>query len=250
VVDDADQIASWERDLSESGGRSASERRRRRIMIWFSVGVVAFLLLVVGGPWLYFHLQGTAPKVLTLPVGPGGTTGPLNGAWKVSAPSEVQYRVQEILFGQHHTAVGTTSKVTGHMTIVGATVTSAQFTVNMASVKSDQAGRNVVFDDQIMDTSTYPNGYFTLTRAIDFKSVPGPDKVVDVDAQGTLSLRGKSRPVTFPLETERAGNGIDVNGSLTIHFGLWGIPNPSFAIAQVGSTGTVDLLLHLVPASS
>jgi polyisoprenoid-binding protein YceI len=249
-VDEAKQIADWERELLEPSGRAPSERRRRRVLAWFTAGAIVFALVVVGGPWLYFHIQGAAPKQLTLPVGPGGTTGPVNGTWKVSSPSEVQYRVQEILFNQHHTAVGTTSKVTGSMTIVGATVTSAQFKVDMGSVESDQAGRNVTFDDEIMDTSTYPNAYFTLTQPIDLTQVPVPGQVVSVVAQGNLTLRGKSRAVSFPLEAERDGAGIDVNGSLTIHFGTWGIPNPSFAIAQVGDTGTIDLLLHLVEPSS
>jgi polyisoprenoid-binding protein YceI len=244
-VDDAEQIAEWERDYLEPSGPGPSERRRRRVLTWFAAGVVVFALVVVGGPWLYFHIQGAAPKQLTLPVGPGGTTGPVNGTWKVSSPSEVQYRVQEILFNQHHTAVGTTSKVTGTMTIVGATVTSAQFKVDMGSVESDQAGRNVTFDDEIMDTSTYPDAYFTLTHPIDLIRVPGPGQVVSVIAQGNLTLRGKSRVVSFPLKAERDGAGIDVNGSLTIHFDAWGIPNPSFAIAQVGSIGTIDILLHL-----
>lgn len=223
-------------------------RRRRRIIAWFCAGVAALALVALGGPALYFHIEGAAPSRLTLPVGPGGAVGPINGTWKVAAPSKVQYRVQEILFDEHHTAVGTTAKVHGTVTIRGATVTSAQFTVDMASVRSDQAGRNVVFDDSIMDTVTYPNGYFTLTRAIDLDRVPSERHVVAVDAVGKLTLRGRSRIVRFPLRMERYGNGIDASGALTIRFRQWGIPNPSFAITRVGDTGTIDVLFHLVRA--
>jgi len=38
--------------------------------------------------------------------------GPVSGAWTVTTGSQAGYRVQEILFGQSHTAVGRTSKVT------------------------------------------------------------------------------------------------------------------------------------------
>jgi len=170
----------------------------------------------------------------------------VNGTWTVASPSEVQYRVEEVLFGQHHIAVGTTAKVRGTVTIEGATVTSAQFTVDMASVHSDMAGRDVQFDDGIMDTDSYPNGYFTLPKAIDLGKVPGERHIVDADAVGQLTLRGKTRTVSFPLRMERYGNGIDATGALTIRFGVWGIPNPSFVITRVSNTGTIDVLLHLV----
>gem|GEM_PF-3647596 len=36
-----------------------------------------------------------------------------------------------------------------------------------------------------------------------------------------------------------------MEGSLQIRFGLWHIPNPSFAVAKVGNTGTIEVLLYL-----
>lgn len=222
--------------------------RRRRVVRWFSAGVVAFLAVVIGGPWLFFHFEGKAPSEPTLPVAAGGTAGPLNGTWKVAAPSTVEYRVKEILFGLHHTAVGTTSQVRGSLTIEGRSVTAAQFTVDMGSVTSNEDGRNVQFKDEIMDTATYPNGYFTLTRTLVLPEVPPPGRVVHVDATGELTLRGKSRTVEFPLQAERFGDEIDVSGSLTIQWAQWGIPNPSFAIVKVGDTGTIAVLLHLARA--
>jgi polyisoprenoid-binding protein YceI len=167
----------------------------------------------------------------------------------VAAPSEVQYRVQEILFGQHHTAVGSTNKVTGTVTIKGATVTSARFVVDMADVRSGAAGRDVQWRDSIMDTGAYPHGYFTLTKAIDLGRVPAQRHIVVADAVGELTLRGKTVTVTFPLRLERYGNGVDASGQLTITFSRWDIPNPSFYVARVGSTGTIDVLFHLVRAS-
>lgn len=247
---DLDSAAAEWPDRVEPARPDPLRRRRRRIIAGFAAGVALLALGVVGGPAIYFHIEGAAPRQLTLPVGPGGTVGPLNGTWAVASPSTVQYRVQEILFGQHHTAVGTTSRVSGRITIRGATVTSGQFRVDMASVRSDQAGRNVQFDDGIMDTTTYPDGYFTLTRAIDLRQVPGRRHVVAVRAVGRLTLRGHSRTVTFPLRMERYGGGIDVSGALTIRYQRWGIPNPSFAITRVGDTGTIDVLLHLGPARS
>jgi len=249
-VDDVDideQASRWPDTFEPE--RWAREQRRRRLVVLGACTALLLLVIGVAGPAIFFHIEGAAPKRLSLPVGPGGTVGPVNGTWAVAAPSEVQYRVNEILFGQHHTAVGTTDKVQGTVTIKGATVTSAQFTVDMASVRSGAAGRDMQFRDSIMDTVAYPDGYFTLTRAIDLGRVPADRKVVDADAVGRLTLRGQTRTVSFPLRLERYDNGVDANGALTIRFSRWDIPNPSFVVARVGSTGTIDVLLHLVRTS-
>ena len=188
-VDIDEQASRWPDTFEPQ--RWGRERRRRLV----TLGAWAALLLVVigvAGPAIFFHIEGAAPKRLSLPIGPGGTVGPVNGTWAVAPPSEVQYRVDEILFGQHHTAVGTTDKVQGTVTIKGATVTSAQFIVDMAFVRSGAAGRDVQFRDSVMDTVAYPDGYFTLTRAIDLGRVPAERQVVSADAVGRLTLRGRA----------------------------------------------------------
>ncbi|MGO9659727.1 MAG: YceI family protein [Acidimicrobiales bacterium] len=245
-VDIDEQASRWP-DTFEPERWGSERRRRRRVVVAGCTGLA--LLVLVAAPAIYFHIEGAAPKLLSLPVGRGGAVGPVNGTWAVAPPSEVQYRVAEILFGQHHTAVGTTDNVRGTVTIKGATVTSAQFIVDMASVRSGAAGRDVQFRDLIMDTVAHPDGYFTLTRAIDLGRVPAERQIVDADAVGQLTLRGQSRTVSFPLRLERHGNGVDASGALTIRFALWGIPNPSFVVARVGNFGTIDVLLHLVRTS-
>jgi polyisoprenoid-binding protein YceI len=248
---DVDEAASrWPDTFEPEHQGSRRGQRRKRVMIGLSTGLAALAFVVVAGPAIFFRIEGPAPKRLALPVGPGRTVGPVNGTWTVTSPSEVQYRVAEILFGQRHIAVGTTSKVQGSLTIEGATVTSAHFSVDMASVRSGVAGRDSQFSGWIMDTANYPKGYFTLVKAIDLKKVPSKQHIIDLVALGKLTLRGKSRTVKFQLRAERYGNGIEANGALTIRFGLWGIPNPSFAITRVGSTGTIDVLLHLVRKSA
>lgn len=213
---------------------------------WLVIVVVAVPLVLIGGPYIYFHFAaGSSAPPLTLPVGPGGTTGPVTGTWTVVKPSQAQYRVAEVLLGQHHIAVGSTSKVSGTVKIEGATITYAHVRVDMGSVSSDQAGRDVMFRDYILDTYSHPYGYFDLTRPIDLDSVPGPNQRVSVTAAGNLSLRGVTQPVNFPLTAERDGREIVINGSLQIHFARWHIPNPSFAVTQLGNVGTIDVLLYL-----
>jgi hypothetical protein len=64
--------------------------------------------------------------------------------------SPAGYRVEEVLLGPSTTAVGRTSEVSGQFDLSGTTVTSASFTVQMASVVSDKSRRNQ-FDGRIMD---------------------------------------------------------------------------------------------------
>src|SRR6266511_1167899 len=70
----------------------------------------------------------TASPSSTQPTGTTGSTGwasgTVSGDWKVSSGSQAGYRVNEVLFGQDHEAVGRTSQVTGQMAIPGTTVTS------------------------------------------------------------------------------------------------------------------------------
>lgn len=246
---DTFELERWGLTKERRGFGRRPNKRHKRALVAVLGGLAALAAVVVAGPAVFFAIEGPAPKSLVLPVGPGGAVGPVNGTWAVAAPSEVQYRVAEILFGQHHIAVGTTSKVQGSFTIKGATVVAARFSVDMASVRSGVAGRDSQFAGWIMDTRAYPKGYFTLTKAVDLGKVPSERHVVTLDAVGKLTLRGKSRTVRVPLRAERSGDGIDVNGAFTIRFGRWGIPNPSFAITRVADTGTIDFLLHLVRKS-
>lgn len=213
--------------------------------------------MLIGGPYLVINVWlGNAPGKLTLPPAQGVSkgpvvAGPVSGTWVITPGSIAGYRVQELLFGQSHTAVGRTEKVTGGMVISGAEVTAADFTVDMASVKSDQGSRDVQFRGFIMQTANYPHGSFRLTKPIQLGSIPRIGQIITVPATGNLTLRGQTRSVSFSLKAERTGpEGIDLNAEIPIVFGKWGIPNPSFAVAKLGKIGTVEVLLKLAPQGS
>jgi polyisoprenoid-binding protein YceI len=244
-----------------------NQERRRPATIslrWALIMLVVVAVVVVGGPFVFFHfVEGSSPAPLRLPSagsaksgapGPGSgplVPGPVTGTWTASTGSQAGYRVEEVLFGQQHTAVGRTTKVSGKIVISGATVTSAAITVDMASVKSDQPSRDAQFDGHIMETYKYPDATFRLTAPIDLGSiVPAVGSPISVRATGDLSLRGDTQSVTFSLSAERVESGIDVNAEIPVTFSRWHIPNPSFAVAQVGSTGDIEVLLDLVSASA
>ena len=222
---------------------------------WIIGLLAAIIVVVVGGPYIYFHfVEGKPPPKLSLSTTPvpaaasTGTRAPLAGTWNVANGTVVRYRVKETLFGQSGTAVGSTSKVTGSMTIAGTKVDKANFTVDMTSVSSDEGMRDNQFQGRIMDTATYPTATFTLTQPIDLAPVPTDGVVKTYPATGKLTLHGTTRDVTLTLTARRTGNVIAVQGSTPITFSDYNIDNPSGGPASVGNTGTLEFVLQLQPS--
>jgi polyisoprenoid-binding protein YceI len=211
------------------------------------------LCVTVVGPFVFLHvLEGPPPKPLSIhnsdhsaSSSPGSSTAVGSGTYAVAANSEVEYRVAEILFGQSATAVGKTSTVSGSMTLETTTVTAARFTVPLATVVSNESLRDDQFRGRIMDAAKYPDAVFMLTNPIHLGAIPANDKVITVDATGTLEMHGVTRSVTVPIQAEVTGTEIEVSGSIPITFADWDIQNPSGGPAQVGNSGTMEFLLHL-----
>jgi polyisoprenoid-binding protein YceI len=242
------------RPVPPGPGPARGRRSRRRAVKWAIGGLVVAGIIIGAGPPLFFHLvEGPAPARLKLPSAVNASNaplvpGPVSGTWAVTAGSEAGYRVQEILLGQQHTAVGRTSKVSGGVLISGTTITAADFTVDMASVKSDQPSRDSQWNGFIMKTYDYPHASFHLTQPVQLGHVPTPGQIVTAEATGELKLRNVTRTITFQLKAERINGNIDVNAEIPVTFSNWHIPDPSFAVTEVGRTGIIEVLLHLAPS--
>ena len=221
-----------------------------------SVAVVVVLAAVLG-PYIYIHfIEGPAPAKLELPktsatstTSKGSASSPsssLDGTWNVGSGSQAGYRVQEVLVGQNATAVGRTSKVWGTMTISGSTVTKASFSVDMASVVSDQSERNARFDGPIMDVSQFPTATLTLSSPIALGTIPADGAVEHYNTVADLDMHGVTKSVSFPVTAERVGSGIDVLADVPITFSEWNIANPSIGgFVTTANSGTLEVLLHL-----
>lgn len=254
-----------------------------RALKWLIGAVVALAILVVGGTWVYINLiRDEAPERLTFEdaggattVAPAGattvaaapatgavTTAPaaatataaaaaptgIDGTWTVTPASQLGYRVKEILFGQSTEGVGRTNAVTGSLTIAGTTVTAADFSVEMATLTSDEERRDSQFRGRIMDTDTYPTATFVLTQPIELGSVPADLQEVNASATGDLTLRGTTKPVTLDAVARRNGATIEVNGSVEIVFEEWGIPNPDTGPIDTEDQGLLEFVFVFAPS--
>jgi len=233
---------------------------------WFLLGIpVALLVLAVVGPYVYIHfIQSDPPPKLTLDTSPTASsssgsdpsssaaapTGSVDGTWTATSDSIVGYRVKEVLLGQSTEAVGRTNSVTGTFTLSGTTVSGAAFTVQMATVKSDEDRRDSQFTGRLMETSKFPTGTFKLTSPITLSAVPTDSTVVDATATGDLTLHGVTNSVTFTLKAQRAGANIKVNGEIPITFTDYDISNPTNQTASVGDSGTLEFLIVFSASST
>lgn len=236
--------------MSATMGNAGAPKRRSRKW-WIIAGILAVPAAVVGGPYVYIHfISGDAPAPLTISTStpPGGaTTGeavPVEGTWNVSSGSQAGYRVKELLFGQSNEAVGRTSNVTGSLTISGTRVTTASFTVDLASVRSDESRRDNQFRGRIMNVATYPTATFTLTEPIQLGAIPAEGVEGTATATGELTLHGTTKTVVVTITGKRTGATIQVSGSIPITFADWNIPNPSGGPASTEDHGSIEFLLN------
>jgi polyisoprenoid-binding protein YceI len=247
------------------GTKTRPGPRRRILRMAVRVLTVALVLLLfaaVVAPYVYIHLIAPdPPKPLTFQTtnstptkshsraatgstkaGSVRTPAGVAGTWSITAGSTVGYRVNEMLVGQHNTAVGRTTTVTGHLTISNRSVRSAAFTVDVTKISSDAPGRDGSYAT-IMDTATFPTAAFTLTAPITLVKVPADLVQVSVPVIGNLTLHGVTKPVTFQLKARRNGATIEVNGSIPITFSDYQIPNPSLPGISVDNKGELEFLL-------
>ena len=243
------------------------------------LGLVAVVVVVAVGavavPWIYINLvKQDAPEALTLDsavapevsttvattlepavattlepavsttVAPEVAASALDGQWPVVNESVVGYRVQEVIVGQSTEGVGRTSAVEGSLTIVGDEVTSAKFTVDMTTLKSDSSRRDRQVNTRILDTSAYPTATFALKKPIKLTPEAIAGGVLSVKTTGTLTLRGVTRDIDFTLNARLVENVIEVNGSILLVFADWSIPDPSISAIVVEDRGQLEFLIR------
>jgi polyisoprenoid-binding protein YceI len=172
----------------------------------------------------------------------------VDGTWTITDESTLGYRVSEVLGGVDTEAAGRTNQVTGTLTIDGTTATAAEFTVDMASVASDESRRDGQFRTRIMSTDDFPTSTFVLTAPIEFGSIPADGESITATATGDLTLRGVTNSVTFDVTAQISGGKIGVLGAIPIAFSDYEIPDPSNGFATVKDNGSLEFVLVLTKA--
>jgi polyisoprenoid-binding protein YceI len=232
---------------------------RRNVVVAAAAGLVALVLVGLGG-YLYFfsNLRGSPPSLALSASPTAGSATPLTGlagTWTVTTGSVARYQVKELFVGEtaKHDAVAQTSRVTGALTVggdaTGYQVSGITVTADISSLHSiDQvAGRNVSQRDGIvsrqLDVQQFPNATFTATSA----SIPGNVTSAQVDATlpGKLTIHGVTKNVTATAKAQVVGDKIEIAGRVTINMNDYGVSPPQVPFTAVDPTVVIEFDLFL-----
>ena len=231
-------------------------RRRTKITITAVIGVlIVGAAAAVIGPRVYRdYFAATPAEVPTLmakeealssaPTGPI-TAESLSGTWSVMEGSEAGYRVDEVLNGVDVTVTGRGSGVTGELTLDGTTLTTARFTVDVASITTDSRNRDAYFRDSALRVQEFPNATFVLSAPVKLSEIPTAGTVLEQQVVGDFTLAGVTRSMTFTVSLRTDGATTEIAAQIPITFTDFGVTPPSLGFVSVESTGFIELQLIL-----
>ena len=145
---------------------------------WWIVGAIVVVLVALGvtvRPWAYgkFIADSDAPAATVSTSGAqAASTDDIDGTWTIvpgdaSNTTAAGYTVAEVLNGADVTVVGTTTEVSGDVTIEDNSLTAGEVTVQTNSITTDSDRRDSQFRGNIFDTATYPTATVTFDSPVD-----------------------------------------------------------------------------------
>lgn len=216
-------------------------RRARRLLIVVLLAVVG--LFVAAG--LSVKLQST-PPALGLPAVPAAApSGPLAGSWSVTAGSRAGFRIAETVAFMTGTIVGRTNAVTGSLVIVGDDVRDATFEVDLRTILV--GGKSSSQLASSLDTAADPTAVWRLVGSVRVGRGFLAGETTSFTVTGSLSLHGRTHPVSVTLAGRRSGRELEIAGSLPIAFASWDIAGaPGFGpLGSLADHGVAEFALVL-----
>jgi polyisoprenoid-binding protein YceI len=154
------------------------------------------------------------------------------------AQTKVDFTVDSTL----HTVHGDFRLKRGSIQFDNATGTAGgELVVDSASGESGSDGRDKKMRKDILESPKYSDIVFTPQH---IKGTVAAEGKSNVEVEGTLTMLGKSKPVTMPLEVQLQGGAGSADGSFSIKYQEWGMKNPSTFILRVNEK--VEIHVHAV----
>jgi polyisoprenoid-binding protein YceI len=228
-----------------TNNESSRTPRRRHWWRWTLTGVVGLVVVIVAAVGLYITFQ-PVPAPLALPTLATSTpVGPLNGAWRVGTGSVAGFRLQQTVLGFSNDIVGRTKSVSGAVTVVGNQVTSAKFSIELATI--EVGGKTEPQLAKSLDTASHPNATFTLSQPLTLTSAFTSGGVLTTTATGHLVMNGLSRAVSLKISGRRDGSTMLFTGLIPVEFSRWSIKSPAgFGFfGSLANHGDAEFLLDL-----
>jgi polyisoprenoid-binding protein YceI len=112
-------------------------------------------------------------------------------------------------------------------------------TVPTATLETGNARRDRNMETQVLEADRYPQIVFEATSVTgDFGELK-PGNTVTFQVAGGLTIHGRSEPVQLPIDVAVFPDHVLVVGSFPLHWGDWGLKNPSRFFNRVKDTMTV-----------
>ena len=174
----------------------------------------------------------------------------VDGTWTLAEGEEsfVGYRVEEELATiGYKEAVGRSPTIEATITIVDGELTAVTVTADLRDLKSDDSRRDGAIRNQALESNAFPMATFELTEPLALPEGLAAGDPITVEAEGTLTLHGVTRPVTIPIKAEpRSGGLLVVVGSIPIVFADYDIAQPrSPILVSIEDNGVMELQLFL-----
>lgn len=128
--------------------------------------------------------------------------------------------------------VGTTPGVTGEIQLnleSAEPVESAQFTVDMTGLKTDQSQRDNWLEDNAIETNTFPEATFTAASVTSLPESITEGKEISFQLNGDLTVRDVTNNVTFEVTAVLKGDTLTGTAVLPLKLTDFGIAPPDFA---------------------
>ena len=149
---------------------------------------------------------------------------------RVAAPKgQVVFDAQAFL----HSFSGRTSKIRGTLRLADGNRpdgAEACFRIDAASLETGNATRDAIMRDEHLQTIRFPVIAFDLLRVEGARSAADGWEFV---ARGTLTLRGVTREIRFPVLARRVGDDLRLTGEVPVRMSDHGIPAPKFLFLTV-----------------
>jgi len=116
-----------------------------------------------------------------------------------------------------------------------------ELVVDSASGESGSDGRDKRMHKDILESPKYSDIVFTPQHV---KGTVAAEGTSSIEVEGLLTMHGKSKPVTMPLQVQLQGGAGSADGSFSVKYREWDMKNPSTFILRVNDK--VDIHVHAV----
>jgi polyisoprenoid-binding protein YceI len=226
-------------------------------------GAVLFVAVAIAAVVIIWTLRSDDPNLLTeAPAIPTATSGgadvaPTTAA-RTSLPagvrrfvvasgeSSAKYVVEETLRGLPATAVGTTTDVTGEIYLSKDGLYKdlpSKFKVDLRTLKTDESQRDNYIRQNVLRTGQFPFAEFVVESVSGFPAGYAEGTEISLTLNGTMTVKGQSKPVTFTVKARQAGNTLTATADTQFNMTDFGIEPPEVVLAKAKNGVILQVVL-------